>query len=251
MENIKKILHISLIIFVFSLTSLTIVLTLNENLKNNHIGLQSTRSIQVSAEETIYQEPDEAKIILSVLTYDSDYLVAVKNNNEKMKLVTSYLKDEGIEENDLRTENFRVIPKYRNVERGQMIEREVVGYEVENSLLFNVKDLQKIDQYIAGAIKLGANKVSNLTFLVSNEEDLKFEARDKAVRKAKKEAQKIADSLDVRLGRILNFSESGYFYPVRMSDSVSFLEKESIPDVPISPGENRITSSVNINFEIY
>ena len=232
-----------------ALIFLTASITINELNRRNYVGLENARSIDISAEEVIYKQPDEAKIVFSVVTEGEDYSEATDENSRQMTSVNEYLKGEGIEEEDLRTENFSVSPRYEQIEEDDRTRREVVGYEVENNLRVKVRDLDQIDGLISGAIDSGANKVAGLQFVVSNEEDVKKEARTMAIKEAKAEAEKIADDLGVSLGRILDFSESRDFYPQRMYDEVA-MEVEDSADVPIEPGETEITSSVNVSFEI-
>jgi len=248
--KIQKYLYGAGVFFLISLILLTFSLTLNELTKRNYLGLEHARSITISGEETTYEKPDEAEIVFSVLTQGEDYREATEENSLQMNAINEYLREEGIEESNLKTQNFSVSPRYREVEEGRRITREVVGYEVENNLKVTVKELDQIDSFISGAINAGANKVDNLDFLVSNEEELRKKVRSKAIAEAKKEAEKIAQDLDVSLGRILDFSESRRFYPQRGVYQDVAMEVEEAADVPVEPGETEISSSVNIKFEI-
>ncbi|MGM0439360.1 MAG: SIMPL domain-containing protein [Patescibacteria group bacterium] len=248
MEKSKKYLYNVAVIFVVFLTIFVIALTINEFAENKYTGLDDSRSIRVSGEETLYEAPDEAEIIFSVVTQGSDYEQATNRNSERMNEITEYLRDEGVSDSNLRTMNFSVSPRYENIEEENRTRREIIGYEVENNLRVKTEELEKIDSLISGAVDAGANKVSNLSFLVSNEEEIKKEARDKAIENAREEAEAIADSLGVDLGRILDYSESGY-YPV--GRSVEMMESDAADqNVPIEAGENEIRSSVDVTFEI-
>ncbi len=249
MEGIKKYLYAAGFVFVISLIFLTASITINELNRRNYVGLENARSIDISAEEVIYEVPDEAEIVFSVVTQGQDYTEATDENSRQMTSVNEYLKGEGIEEQDLRTENFSVSPRYEQIEENRTTRREIVGYEVENNLRVKVRDLDQIDGLISGAIDVGANRVAGLQFVVSNEDEIKKEARTMAIKEAKREAEKIADDLGVSLGRILDFSESRDFHPPRMYNEVA-MEMEDSADVPIEPGETEITSSVNVSFEI-
>lgn len=250
MEKIKKYLYGTGVVFIIALILLTLSLTINQLNQRSYLGLEHARSIDVSAEETISKTPDEGEIIFSVFTQGEDYREATEKNSLQMNAVNEYLREQGIEESYLKTQNFSVSPRYREVEEGRKITREVVGYEVENNLKVTVKELDQIDDLISGAINAGANKVNNLNFLVSNEEELRKEARSKAINEAKEEAEKIAEDLNVNLGRILDFSESRRLYPQRGAYHDMAMEVEEAADVPVEPGETEISSSVNIKFEI-
>ena len=250
MEKLKKYLYGAGLIFVITLILLTLSITINQFSQRNYIGLENARSIDVSAEEIIYETPDEAEIVFSVVTQGESYAQATEENNIQMNEVNEYLKGEGIKDDDLRTENFSVSPRYEQIEQDRRTTREIVGYEVENNLRVTAKNLDEIDSLISGAINAGANKVSGLQFVVSNEDALQKEVRSKAIIKAQEEAQKIANDLGVQLGRVLDFSQSQRFYPQRSVMQDMAMEVEEAADTPIEPGETEISSSVNITFEI-
>jgi uncharacterized protein YggE len=251
MEKIKKDLYGIGIIFIAFLTIFIISLTYGEIQKNSYLGLNQPRSIDISAEEIIYQKPDEAKITFSVLTQAETYDQATEINNQQMERVNSYLKEEGIEEKNLKTQNFSVRPRYEYIEDRYTSQREIVGYEVENNLQVTVINLEKIDALIGGAIEAGANKVSGLVFEVSNREELEDQAKLKAIEKAKENAEEIADSLGVKVGRILAFSESGGYSPIRYNyEEMAADSMGRGGAAPIEEGESEISSSVNITFEI-
>ncbi len=234
-----------------SLILLTLSVTMNQLSRRSHAGLENTRSIQVSAEDVIYEVPDEAEIVFTVVTREESYTEATRENSSRMESVIQHLKEEGLKEEDLKTENFSVSPRYEEVEEGRRVTREVVGYEVENNLRVTVRELSLIDGIIGGAIDAGANKVYGLQFLVSNEEELKKEVRSSAIAKAKSEAEEVARDLGVGLGRVLSFSESQRFYPQRdISREMGMEVAEEAPEVPIEPGETEIVSSVTVTFEI-
>jgi len=234
-----------------SLILLTLSVAMNQLSRRSHAGLENTRSIQVSAEDVIYEVPDEAEIVFTVVTREESYTEATRENNSRMESVIQHLKEEGLKEEDLKTENFSVSPRYEEVEEGRRVTREVVGYEVENNLRVTVRELSLIDGIIGGAINAGANKVYGLQFLVSNEEELKKEVRSSAIAKAKSEAEEVARDLGVGLGRVLSFSESQRFYPQRdISREMGMEVAEEAPEVPIEPGETEIVSSVTVTFEI-
>ncbi len=243
--NFKKLSPL-LTVFLVLIIVLTAVIIKNQLLVGSHLGLDGARTIRVSGEETITERPDEAEIRFGVIGTGEDYTAATEENSLQMEAVIEYLKTEGIEEEKMRTVNFRVSPVYDQTERTR---GEIVGYEVRNDLQVKFEYLDRVDEIIAGAINSGANNVSGLLFSVSNEEDLKAEAREVAIEKAKEEAKIIADSLGVRLGRIIDFSESRQFQPFRADDRIMMEEAEA-GRVPIELGENEIISSVTITFEI-
>ena len=69
---------------------------------------------------------------------------------------------------------------------------------------------------------------------------------------AKVKAEVLAKELGVKLGKVVNFSEnSGGNYPVMYEKSMMASDMSTASAAPTLPkGENKITSEVNITFEI-
>jgi len=111
--------------------------------------------------------------------------------------------------------------------------------------------MEKIGEIIEKATSAGANDVGQLQFTIDNEEELKKQARTQAIDKAKAKAQEMASQLDVKLGKVVSFNESFYlpYYDnaIYMQEAVG--KGGSAPD--IQTGENKITVSVSIVYEIY
>jgi len=128
--------------------------------------------------------------------------------------------------------------------------RVLVGYEVSQSLQIKIRDMEKIGEIIQVATDAGANQVSDLQFIVDNEDALKQQARAEAIAKAKTKAKELADQLGVKLVRVSNFSESGvvpYFYGL---EKAAALEGIGGGTPQIETGENKIEVTVSITYEI-
>lgn len=250
-QNLKNTLYILGSILILALIIFVSGLARNELIKTNYVGLENAKTISVEGEKVIHETPNEAEIMLSVVSQSSDYSSSVEENNAKMSQIIDYLKKQDIPEEDLQTQGFQVTPRYEENETLRHREEgEIVGYQAENTLKVTVTNLDELGNIIQGSVSAGANKVKNLSFVVSNKKEIKREARTEAITNAKKEAQSIADSLGVKLGQVMNYSESGGFHPVRMEADVMEEMQAGGASVPVEPGKNEIRSSVNVTFEI-
>ena len=109
--------------------------------------------------------------------------------------------------------------------------------------------MEKIGKVIQGATDVGANQVGDLSFTIDKQDELKKQAREQAIEKAKTKANELASQLDVNLVRITNFSESGViprYYGLEKAVGMGIDEEE----LQIETGENKIEVTVNITFEI-
>ena len=112
--------------------------------------------------------------------------------------------------------------------------------------------MEKIGDIIQGATDAGANQIGDLQFIVDKEDEFKKQAREEAIKKAKEKAKELASQLGVDLVRITNFSESGetprLMYYEATAKSVG--GGGEMPAPSIQTGENKISVSVSITYEI-
>jgi len=214
-------------------------------------------TITVSDTGEIYAKPDLALTTFSVITEEKTVAEALSKNTEKMNTVIDFVKDQGVEEKDLKTTSFNIYPRYEWYEERECLvypcptgERVLVGYEVQQSLQVKIRDTGEIGTIIEGATDAGANQVGDLQFTIDKEDELKKQAREQAIEKAKTKAKELADQLGVKLVRIANFSESSiipYYYGL---EKAAAMGAEEAPQPQIETGENKIEVTVAITYEI-
>lgn len=168
-------------------------------------------------------------------------------------LVEAY-KDADIDEKDIRTTGFNSYPLYDYVQAsiglpGKQVLR---GYESVVSVEVTVRDTSKAGAMVTLAAERGATGISQLMFVVDDESKVQAEARQQAIADAREKAEQLADDLDVRLGKVLAFSESGGgmppmpFYGRDMA--VQNSAGSAAPELPT--GQNEYTVTVSVTYEI-
>ena len=106
-------------------------------------------------------------------------------------------------------------------------------------------------EIIEGATLRGANNISNLQFIIDNDELLKEQAREKAIEDAKSKAKKLEKELGISLKDIIGFYENTYTPAVnREYNAMKAMDSDTMSVPSIQPGENNITSNVNIVYKI-
>lgn len=252
----KKIIFVFIVIlslFLIALIISTAVDIQNKIKQGKYIGqnLESRNTIVVSETGEVYVKPDLAVISFSVVNEAKTVSEAMAKNTEKMNKVIETVKNQGVEEKDLKTISFNIYPRYEYYEKTG--KRVLVGYEVTQELQVKIRDLTKIGTIIETATSAGANEIGNLALTVDKEDEFKKEARAQAVEKAKAKALELASQLGIKLGKIINFSEN-YYIPYL--GQTEYMAKEGVrggaPAAPsIETGENKISVSVVITYEIY
>lgn len=175
---------------------------------------------------------------------------ATDNNNAALK----YLKDQGIDDRDIQTQSYNVMPQYDYNNVRYPSTPRIVGYQVTQTTVVKVRDTNKVASLLTGITAQGISNVSGPSLSIDDEDAIKAEARTEAIKDAKDKAEMLAKQLGVRLGKMTSFSESYGGYPVPM---YAAMESKAMnmgmggggaPD--IATGENKVTVTVQISYQI-
>ena len=214
--------------------------------------------IAVNGEGKVTARPDVAKITAAILTQHELLKAAQEENSRKSNVLVGYLKSMGVEEKDIKTVGYNIFPQYRYPRPCPFglypcppeESPRITGYQVRNSYEVTIRDLAKAGEILAGIVGAGANEVSGITFTIDNPDELKAEARKKAIDDARVKAGKLAKDLGRRLGRIISFSEGGYFPPPIFLERGLAVDGKGGDIAPsVQPGENEIMVTVSITYE--
>jgi uncharacterized protein YggE len=243
-----------LMALLFVLTIYVFVSVQNKIKEGRYIGqeIESKNTITVSGSGEVYAKPDLALTTFSVLTEKKTIAKAMEENTEKMNAVIDSIKEQGVEEKDLKTTSFNIYPRYEWREKTQFYpsgRRILVGYEIRQSLEVKIRDMEKIGVIIQKATDAGANQVGDLRFTIDDQDEVKKQARGQAIDKAKEKAEELASQLGVKLVRIVSFNEGGIvprYYALEEAIGMGGEDKA----LQIEVGENKIEVSVSITYEI-
>mgnify|MGYP000079536493 CR=1 FL=1 len=221
-------------------------------------GVAATNTISVSGEGEVFAVPDIAEFSFSVVEENDTVTEAQKIAAQRINSILDFLKKSNIEETDIKTTNYNVYPRYDYVQKDCVNnfcppgERVLKGFEVNQSISVKVRDTKEAGDVLAGIGELGATNISGLNFTIDDEEDLQKQARKSAIEDAQKKAKQLAKDLNVKLVRVVSFSESGDqpYYKSFAFAEVATLDAVGggAPEIPV--GENKITSNVSITYEI-
>ena len=208
----------------------------------------------VSASGTVYAKADIANIQVGLRTKTRKTPAeATTESTDKMNDIIAELKNLGIEEKDIKTFNYSLNPVYNYTNaRGQ----ELVGYEVSQTVAVKIRDLSKVGDVIAKTTEKGANQIGNISFTIDDEYELKNQARELAIEKAKEKARLIAEQAGMKLGEIKNIYEISNDFPEVAYNSYSnaklMIDQEAggIISPTIQTGQNEIKVEVTVVYEV-
>jgi len=245
-------LIVVLVVFLASLTVLVSVMILNTAKESQYIGKSDDfqNTISVLGEGEVFVKPDMGMAVFTVSNENKDVREALNEKTNNFNRLVEFMKESGIEEKDMKTINFIITPRYEYPEADNFFpgRRVLAGYQATQSLEVKVRDIDKMGIIVQGAVNAGANEVTDIRFVVENEEEYRNESRALAVGDAKLKAEKLADKLGVELVRITHYSENEgpIVFDMMRAEAVGM----GGPAPDIQTGENLIRTVVTINYEI-
>lgn len=216
-------------------------------------------TINVSGKGEVMAKPDIAQFSFSVKGEGEDAAAAQTKSADVIKALMSYLGENGIEEKDIKTDGYNLMPKYTYESKPCLYgaycppsDPKQVGFEVNQTVTVKVRAIDTAGTLLAGIGAKGATDISGLNFTVDDEEALKDQARKLAIEDAQKQAEILAETLGVKLVKMMSYYEDSPMMPMYgggMMDSMS--AKAAAVAVPeIATGENKTTSTVTITYEV-
>ena len=212
---------------------------------------QNNYQITVSGEGKVYAKPDIALVNLGVTTQGSTTEEVISKNTEKMNAVIKAVKDMGVEDKDVQTTTYSLSPLYNYTEaKGRVFQ----GYILEQDIQVKIRNFEKVGEILQKATEAGSNLTGNLQFTIDDPEQFKQEARAKAIEKAKANAQNLAETSGIKLGKLINVYEN-YSYPA-VYDSFAKLgmgggiSETSAPAPVIRPGQQEIQITINLTYQV-
>ena len=219
-----------------------------------YIGKATTAQnvINVTGKGEVLTTPDIATFSFTVSEENLIVSEAQKAATDKMARILEYVKTSGVEEKDVKTVSYDIYPRYDYQGGAYSSKQMLAGYVVSQTIQIKVRKMEDAGKLLSGIGEFGATNVSGLTFTVDAQDELAREARDKAIEDARTQAEALAKSLGVKLGKITSFYESAPYQPYplysrNMAMSGSMVENQA---ATIPGGESKITSSVTITYEI-
>ncbi len=207
----------------------------------------------VNGSGTVYAKADIANITVGLKTGPKPTAAeATSESTVKMNAIIKSLRDLDIEEKDIKTTDYNLNPVYNWLEnRGQVLQ----GYEVTQNVSVKVRDLDKIGEVIAKTTEQGANQIGNVSFTIDDEYELKNQARELAIQKAKDKAELMAEQAGMKLGKVKSVYESADNYsPVPMYANAKLEMADQAGGAMSAPaiqtGQNEIRVEVTLVYEV-
>jgi uncharacterized protein YggE len=158
-----------------------------------------------------------------------------------MTNVLAAIREAGVADRDVQTSRLSLQPQY---EQGKAGPARLLGFQVTNQVTIRIRDIDKFPGILDRAIAAGANEMSGIEFVVSEQSKLLDQARDDAVTDARRKAELYAKAAGVKLGPVTSITEEGSSPP---RPAVQAMRASA---VPVAPGEQLLRAAVSVTFEL-
>jgi len=221
----------------------------------NSVTTSKSDAFSVTGEGKVDAKPDTATVRLGVIASGNTEAEAKNLLNSNINKVIEGIKELGISEDKIKTENFNIYPQYNDIGPDRVInpatdQNQISGYTGNTNISVIVDTAELANKVVDAAVADGANQVGGVDFQVKDKTGALNKAREMAVADAKKKAEDAARIAGFNLGKIINYSEGqNGGYPVPMMAKAGDNARESAP-TQIQPGTNEISISVTLSYEI-
>lgn len=204
--------------------------------------------IVVAGSGSVSTTPDKATVSLGANTEADNAEDALKENAVRIDAVLKALKDAGVEDKDIQTQNMRVDKHYED--RGTP--RETITYKATQELSVVIHDVTKVGAIIDSAVQAGANDVGGIEFGLSDTATAKNAALKAAVANAKAKAGALASAAGATVGPVVRIDENSYDVQNSYAryDQATLAMAMPSADTSISPGEVQTEVQVQVTFEL-
>lgn len=235
------------VFFAGVIVSLALIKTLNIRLPINVTVSNTSNELAVVGEGKVDVVPDTAYVDVGITVSN---LKTVKDAQDKVdgvhNALVGSLKKLGIASDEIKTSNYSISPSYsyeNNISK-------IVGYDGNATLTIKTKKVDLVGKIVEEAAAAGANQIGNTRFTVDAPETYRESAREKAIANAKEQATKLAKTLGIRLGHVVNIVEStsgetSPIYSLKMADGMG----GGAQAPSFESGTQTVTSTVTLYFE--
>lgn len=207
-----------------------------------------SRSITVSANGQAETEPDKAVLRLGVEAVSPDATEARTQVAENVSAVTAALTEIGIEEDQIRTTDYRIHrddrPRNPEVERD-----EGPVFRARHVVVVDVNDVESVGQVIDTAVDAGATEIHNVQFTLAEEtrQTLKNEALTAAMENARGQADTLATSAELSVVGVQDVSTTDYSRGPTVRYDVAY-ESAASGSTEINTGPVSVSAQVTVTY---
>lgn len=202
--------------------------------------------LSVSGRGMVQSAPDQAAITLGVVTRAETAGEAQQENAAKAAAIRSALANLGVEDADIKTEDYNFRPEYSREQGERSV---IVGYTASNIIRVKVRNVALVGDVADAVLANGANTIHSLEFSIRDTDALRKRALESAVKDARNKADAIAHALGKAIVGVHHVSENTGMFQPRQSNGMMMKSMDAAAEsTPIDAGTLSLSADVHIDF---
>jgi uncharacterized protein YggE len=200
----------------------------------------STRRITVVGTGQVKGTPDVADVSIGVSARGQSAGEALSTANDRAAKVIAALKDAGVADDDVQTSGLSIQPVFDD--------EVVTAYEVSNTVDARLREIPKVGEVLDAAARVAGDEVRlhGISFTVDDDSELLSMARERAVKRARTQAEQLAAAAGVELGDVVSIDEGAVAIPYASRG----VAEDAAASVPVEPGSQTLSLSATVVYEI-
>lgn len=213
-------------------------------------------TVTASGTARVSRAPDFVDVVVGVVAHETTASAAQATADKVMSAAVSAIKALNLAKAELQTGTVELSPRYeRRDHDGEPTK--IIGYVASMTLRVRTADLAAVARITDTALAAGCNRVDSVQFGVQEALAAREEAIRLATRAARRKAEVLAESLDMRLGRLITANTTsnqwgGWYGANRMSQMANTVEGGGGGEGQdaVVPGKVEVWADTNVTFAI-
>lgn len=155
--------------------------------------------VVTSGQASVEARPDIATLSIVVDVLSKDAADAKKQADDRVAQYFDFLQNNGIDKKDIDAANLSTQPEYDYTKDGKSV---LKGYRAVRQVQVTLRQLDKLNGLLDGALKSGLNEIRSVELGVANADSYKDQARKAAIINAIQQANDLAEGFNAKLGSV-------------------------------------------------
>lgn len=211
------------------------------------VSLAPDNTVTVIGEAKTEQQTQIASFTAGVTAVNDDKQKAVDEVNQKVATLIQSVKDFGIPEADIKTQNLSIYQQEEPVTVDGRQRSAPGQWRVSNDVLIKLREVDKTSDLTDLLSESGATNVYGPNFAVDDTAQAELDLVDQAIKNAREKAAAIAQASGKTVGEVLTVTEAGAQnpMPVYMARDMG-----GGGGAPVEPGTSTVYKSLTVTFEL-
>jgi uncharacterized protein len=203
----------------------------------------SAGTITVTGVGEVRGTPDVADLSIGVSGRGATAADALATVSDRAQKLLGVLRDAGVAAADIETSDLSIQPTTDGHDH-------ITGYEAGNTVSAHIRDLSKVGGVVDAATKsVGDNiRLQGVTFSIDDDSALLAAARTQATKRARAQAEQLADGAGVTVGGVRSIEETSNSTPIRFSAPAA--DAVGSAATPVEAGTQTLSVSAIVVFSI-